>query len=110
MSNNQIQSLSFIDGVEDICQENAATFSGGRIILYNGANQTGTSVSFTGGRIASLSRFGFDNRTSSIEITNNQTWQLWVNPNFEGNDVIYGKGKYNLKGLYNNNISSLSER
>lgn len=108
MSNNQIQSLSFIDGVEDISQENAATFSGGRIILYNGANQTGTSVSFTGGAVGNLGSFGFDDKTSSVEITNDQRWRLWVNTNYTGNSITYAQGKYNLFGIYNNSISSVS--
>lgn len=108
MINNQFQSLDSIDGVEDISQENAAAYSGGRVILYDGKNEGGTSLSFTTGYVSNLGKYGFNDKTSSIEITNSQRWQFWLNTNFRGNSITYGKGKFNLQGIYNNSISSLS--
>ncbi|MBW4676057.1 MAG: peptidase inhibitor family I36 protein [Desmonostoc geniculatum HA4340-LM1] len=108
MFNNQFQSLSSINGVEDISQENAAACSGGRIILYDERNQRGVSVSFPGGSVANLASFGFNNKASSIEVTNAQTWRLWTNVNFGGNSINYGQGNFNLFGVFNDSISSLS--
>lgn len=108
MQDNKFSSLSVINGLEEISQENAAACSGGRITLYDGANQTGVAVSFVGGAVRNLSAFGFDNRASSIEITGNQRWRLWVDPNFSSNSREYGTGTANLFGIFNNSISSLS--
>ncbi|MFK0732270.1 MAG: beta/gamma crystallin-related protein [Gloeotrichia echinulata HAB0833] len=106
--NNQSQVLDKIAGLEDLDHENAAVCSGGRITLYDGRNKTGTAVSFGGGSVANLTRFGFNNKASSIGITNGQTWTLWRDANFKGNSITYGPGHYNLAGIFNNSISSIS--
>ncbi|MCC5616522.1 hypothetical protein LC605_15870 [Nostoc sp. CHAB 5836] len=111
MTNNQFQSLDSINCVEDISPEDAAAYSGGAINLYNGANQTGTASTFTGS-IANLADFGIDNTTSSISITDNQTWILYKNANFSGASQSFSATNNstllnNIVGGFNNSFSSI---
>jgi hypothetical protein len=117
MTNNQFQSLDSINCVEDISPEDAAAYSGGAITLYNGNNQTGTFATFSGS-ISNLNDFSFDNITSSISISGNQTWTLFKNPNFGGASLTFsattGSGSTgdavalaNITGGFNNSFSSI---
>jgi Beta/Gamma crystallin len=105
--NNQSQSLDKIAGLEDLNHENAAVCSGGAsITLYDGANLTGASVSFTVASVPDLATYGFDNKASSIKILSGR-WNLSDLVNYGGFTSSYATvGAYNL-GLLNNKVSSL---
>ncbi|MCV3217511.1 beta/gamma crystallin family protein [Plectonema radiosum NIES-515] len=104
--NNQSQSLDKIAGLEDLNHENAAVCSGGAsIILYDGADLTGESKSFSISSVPSLFRYNFNDRASSIKVGSGK-WQLFQDVNFAGFSNTFTSGAYNLTQL-NNQVSSL---
>ncbi|NEO30549.1 MAG: beta/gamma crystallin family protein [Symploca sp. SIO3C6] len=105
---SKLQELHTIPGVEDLSQENAATCSGGRIILYGRKDQKGAKISFQEGAISDLNDFNFGDRASSIKITGDQIWKLWVDTDFGGFYKTFGPGNHNLGNRLNNKVESIS--
>ena len=102
--NNQSQVLDKIAGLEDLDHENAAVCSGGNITLFDGANLTGSSVSFVTS-VPNLAIFGFNDKASSVRVLAGHSWRLFENVNYGGfGSRVLGPGTYNLTAI--NNISS----
>jgi Beta/Gamma crystallin len=115
MSSSTKQSKSIfqqISGLEEITSENAALISGGDLILYNLPNFRGRSVIIKGSD-ANLGKppgvRDFDNKASSLRITDNGTWSLYDLINFRGRFIsLRGRTNIpNIRGRLNNSISSV---
>jgi hypothetical protein len=71
--------------------------------------QIGTGASFeTNKAVADLSKFGFNNKASAIQVNNGQKWRFYAGKNFTGEYVDVGPDEAvgNI-GRLNNKISSL---
>lgn len=100
-----------IPGLEEITSENAALVSGGNLILYDLPNFRGRSVTIRGsdanlGRPPGVSNF--DNKASSLRITDNSTWLLYDFASFRSSFVsLRGRISISNLGGFNNRISSV---
>lgn len=108
-TNNQTQDLFSISSVQDLAPESAAAVSGGDVVkevtLHSNQNFQGKSLG-TNNAIADLSKYGFNNITSSIQVQSG-TWRFYTGKNFQGKfielEAETGLGRISL----NNQISSL---
>lgn len=108
--NNQSKELYGIPGVQEISTESASTYSGGQnvvkeVTLYSENSVQGKSLG-TNNAIADLSKYGFDNITSSISVQTG-TWRFYTGKNFTGKFIeIEGETGLGFISL-DNQISSL---
>lgn len=106
--NNQTQDLFAIDSVQELTSESAAAVSGGAVVktvtLYDGQNFKGKRLG-RNNKVADLSRVGFDNITSSIQVQSGK-WRFYDGKNFTGKSILIngetGLGRISL----DNKISS----
>ncbi|MEH2274868.1 MAG: beta/gamma crystallin-related protein [Nostoc sp.] len=71
--------------------------------------QIGKGASFdTNNAVADLTKFGFNNKASAIQVNNGQKWRFYADRNFRGEYIDVGpdEARGNL-GKLNNRISSL---
>ncbi|MEH2121802.1 peptidase inhibitor family I36 protein [Nostoc sp.] len=71
--------------------------------------QIGKGASFdTNNAVADLTKFGFNNKASAIQVNNGQKWRFYADKNFTGEYIDVGpdEARGNL-GKVNNRISSL---
>ncbi|MEI1375470.1 beta/gamma crystallin-related protein [Nostoc sp. UHCC 0926] len=71
--------------------------------------QIGKGASFdTNNAVADLTKFGFNNKASAIQVNNGQKWRFYAEKNFRGEYIDVGpdEARGNL-GKLNNRISSL---
>ena len=103
LTNDKYQNMNEIAGVEDLCNENAATVSGGVATLTDGFNGRGARLTLRRG----ARRLGrLNNRASWINISRGQTWRFWLRRNFRGRSITLRAGARNLRVPFNNSISS----
>jgi hypothetical protein len=91
--------------------EVAATCSGGAAILYEHDGFLGDTATFYEGSDW-LGNWNFNDKTSSIKITGNQSWVFYPHINTTGTPITLRPGEYNLsqlqaRGIQNDSISSL---
>lgn len=89
----------------------AATCAANSVCVWDGANQTGAKATISYNLTPScvnLSRFSFDNRTSSAWVTTSHKWAVYLNANCTGAyNVFHERTKGNMAGTWNNSISSI---
>ncbi len=103
-TNDQTQDLFSISTVQDLSPESAATVSGGDVVktvtLHSKQFFQGRRLG-TNNAIADLSKFGFDNITSSIQVQSG-TWRFYTGKNFQGRfielETETGLGRIGLDG------------
>lgn len=76
------------------------------VTLWDAANGKGASFK-SNSAVPDLSRVGFNDKASSVVVSNGQKWRFYQNKDFKGSFVEVGPGpvRVNLGGL-NNQISS----
>lgn len=76
------------------------------VTLWDGTNRHGASFK-SNEAVKDLSKFGFDNKASSIAVNNGQKWRFYKDKNFKGEFVEIGPDEFrgNL-GRLNNQVSS----
>lgn len=107
--NNQIKKLYSIEAVQDLSQESAAAVTGGAdVTLWSRPGPSGAFLELNSA-VRDLRAYGFANRTSAIQVQNNQTWRFYTGRNFTGRffDVGPDEGRGVLPGFIDNNIESL---
>lgn len=107
--NNQNKELYSVEAVQDLSQECAAAVTGGAdVVLWSQPGPGGTPLEVNSA-IQDLGTYGFANRTSAIQVLNNQTWRFYAGRNFTGQyfDVGPDTGRGVLPSFIDNNIESL---
>jgi hypothetical protein len=109
---NKFNSLAQIAFVEDIDQETAANYSGGRsdaMIFYTDANLQGGSLTVNSsppGTGIGYVGDSFNDKFSSFQINEGQ-WEFYSDAEYQGNVIYVGPGTYNQVALsFNDKISS----
>jgi hypothetical protein len=107
--NNQTQDLFALGTMQDLDNESAAAVSGGLadVTLHSDSGQKGRTLETNKG-IANLGKYGFNNITSSVAVTNNQVWRFYSDANFQGKYIDVGPDEArDLPREFNDRISSL---
>jgi hypothetical protein len=103
--NNQAQDLYSIELVQDLDHEDAATVSGGALVLTTDRGGDGNRRRYTRRRstLGSL-----NNEFSWYEVTGNRDWFAWTGQNFTGRRYrLRAGGKGNLRPGANDNFESI---
>jgi hypothetical protein len=101
-----VLSVSLISGFA-IHQTSVSAQTAPDVTLWD--QQIGQGASFkTNNAVADLSKLGFDNKASAIQVNNGQTWRFYAGKNFTGEyvDVSPNEAVGNI-GPLNNKVSSL---
>lgn len=105
-----MKNLNNIAGLENISLDNAATFSGGTITVYDAANLQGTGYTFNSSVIDLRSTNpNLNDRISSVKVDRFSEWDLFIGVGFGGQSKRLTPGIYNLSQFpgFNNEVSSL---
>lgn len=107
--NNQTQDLFALGTMQDLDNESAAAVSGGLadVTLHSNSGQKGRTLETNKG-IANLGKYGFNDITSSVAVTNDQVWRFYSDANFKGKYIDVGPDEArDLPREFNDRISSL---